>query len=88
MALGLLQHAPSFYFCFFFFFFLSQTNIFIQQSIDKYKKNKESFKGVQNMVESNPDLEPQEVAPHKNLYMYRRTIIVKHKNPHLYIFPQ
>ena len=85
MALGLLQHAPSFYFC---FFFLSQTNIFIQQSIDKYKKNKESFKGVQNMVESNPDLEPQEVAPHKNLYMYRRTIIVKHKNPHLYIFPQ
>ena len=37
----------------FFFFFLSETNIFIHQTNDKYKKDKHSFKDVQKMVESN-----------------------------------
>ena len=55
-----------------FFFFLSETNIFIHQTIDKYKKHEQSFKDEQQMVECNQEIEPQKlVPPHKNLHINR-----------------
>ena len=58
--------------------------IFSHQSSD-YKK---SFKDVQDMVESDPKLEPQKLGSHENSDKYRRTNIrkISNKGGHMHCF--
>ena len=62
--------------------------IFIHQSSDYNKKDKKSFKDVQDMVESDPKLEPQKLGSHENSDKYRRTYIrkISNKGGHMHCF--